>query len=208
MGPGARRAFRSPQPPPPPPSSSNTIDFAHQPYLPGASAADRSRHPYLFYLDVWTRPVTLPRRRRPYRQGRRRRHHRPAPDGLAGQADMPAGNVYLRDARLRDCFPPPSAGLLSTSVVPNPSAGPCCLTTGTGYTGVENQFYRVEIHQGGAGQRPPAAGTAPHLSGRATTPRSPPSSRPSPRRRHRGQPRQRADGHEPRPRSGAWLLAR
>ncbi len=51
----------SPQPPPqspPPPSSSNTIDFAHQPYLPGASVPTDTAS-YLFYLDVWTRPVTF-----------------------------------------------------------------------------------------------------------------------------------------------------
>ena len=46
MGSRACRAFRvtaTPPQSPPPPSSSNTIDFAHQPYLPGASAADRYR---------------------------------------------------------------------------------------------------------------------------------------------------------------------
>ena len=51
----------APQPPPqppPPPSSSNTIDFAHQPYLPGASVPTDTAS-YLFYLDVWTRPVTF-----------------------------------------------------------------------------------------------------------------------------------------------------
>ena len=51
----------SPQPPPQPPppsSSSNTIDFAHQPYLPGASVPTDTAS-YLFYLDVWTRPITF-----------------------------------------------------------------------------------------------------------------------------------------------------
>src|SRR5208282_3318996 len=31
-------------------------------------------------------------------------------------------------------------------------SGPCCLTTGTGYSGQENQLYRVEIHNPGAAQ--------------------------------------------------------
>ena len=38
----------------------------------------------------------------------------------------------------------------------NPSAGPCCLTTGSGYSGIENQFYRVEIHNGGANSDTPS----------------------------------------------------
>lgn len=53
-------------------------------------------------------------------------------------------------------FPwPTTSGLLTTGTIPSQPPGPCCLTTGTGYTGVENQFYRVEIQipgtSGGAG---------------------------------------------------------
>jgi hypothetical protein len=49
-------------------------------------------------------------------------------------------------------------------VVSTPS-GPCCLSSETGYTGQENQFYRVEIHQAGTPSASPApsplpAGTA------------------------------------------------
>ncbi len=47
---------------------------------------------------------------------------------------------------------PASSGTLSTQPVTSPQSGPCCLTTGAGYTGPENQFYRIEIHTpGGAG---------------------------------------------------------
>ena len=45
--------------------------------------------------------------------------------------------------------PPASAGLLTTGTTPTPPSGPCCLTAGTAYTGMENQLYRVEIHQPG-----------------------------------------------------------
>jgi len=49
---------------------------------------------------------------------------------------------------------PTSSGHLTNGTVTSGPSGPCCLTTGSGYTGVENQFYRVEIHspgtQGGA----------------------------------------------------------
>jgi hypothetical protein len=34
-------------------------------------------------------------------------------------------------------------------VSPPPTSGPCCLNANTGYTGQENQLYRVAIHQGG-----------------------------------------------------------
>jgi Family of unknown function (DUF6519) len=47
---------------------------------------------------------------------------------------------------------PVSSGTLTTQPVSSSQTGPCCLTTGSGYTGPENQFYRIEIHTpGGAG---------------------------------------------------------
>ncbi len=44
---------------------------------------------------------------------------------------------------------PASSGWLSNGLISSGPSGPCCLTTGTGYTGQENQFYRVEIHAPG-----------------------------------------------------------
>jgi Family of unknown function (DUF6519) len=50
---------------------------------------------------------------------------------------------------------PVSGGVLLTGPVAAPKTGPCCMTAGVGYTGAENQLYRVEIHSpggpGGAG---------------------------------------------------------
>lgn len=47
---------------------------------------------------------------------------------------------------------PVSSGTLTTEPVSTAQSGPCCLTTGSGYTGPENQFYRIEIHTpGGTG---------------------------------------------------------
>lgn len=43
----------------------------------------------------------------------------------------------------------PSGGQLTTGVAQSQSPGPCSLTMNTGYTGVENQLYRVQIHNGG-----------------------------------------------------------
>src|SRR5215469_17622872 len=51
----------------------------------------------------------------------------------------------------------PSAGRLTTGVVLSSSSGPCCLAPNTGYTGLENQLYRVEIHNGGSASSSPPA---------------------------------------------------
>nr|WP_256735047.1 DUF6519 domain-containing protein [Variovorax sp. dw_954] len=48
-------------------------------------------------------------------------------------------------------FPKPSAGRLTTGTVPNAASGPCCLGDSNGYSGVENQLYRVEIWGAGVG---------------------------------------------------------
>jgi hypothetical protein len=47
---------------------------------------------------------------------------------------------------------PATSGWLSNDLISSGPSGPCCLTTGTGYTGQENQFYRVEIHNPGGAQ--------------------------------------------------------
>ena len=158
MGPRACRAFRVTATTAAAASSSNTIDFAHQPYLPGASVPTDTAS-YLFYLDVWTRPVT-------FLEDANLIDKAVGVD-TTGRLQtvwqvryMPAGNYTCATLDSQIAYPAASAGLLSTNVVPNPSAGPCCLTTGTGYTGVENQFYRVEIHQGGPGSDTRGAGTA------------------------------------------------
>jgi len=43
----------------------------------------------------------------------------------------------------------PSAAQLTTGIVQAAASGPCCLSSSAGYTGMENQFYRVEIHSSG-----------------------------------------------------------
>ncbi len=44
---------------------------------------------------------------------------------------------------------PVSSGQLATQPVSAPKTGPCCMTAGVGYTGAENQLYRIEIHTPG-----------------------------------------------------------
>jgi hypothetical protein len=141
--------------PQPPPATGEFIDYSSQPYLPGATLTGLAAGQYLAYLDVWLRPIT-------YLQddtlvdkaigvdtsGRVQTAWQvklmPVPQGITWTCSTPDSTI----------FPAPSAGRLDTNVVPNATAGPCCLTTGSGYTGVENQLYRVEIHNPGSPSDP------------------------------------------------------
>jgi hypothetical protein len=142
----------APQPPVTPPNltEQNSVDFLHQPYLPGAALPSTAGF-YLFYLDVWTRPVTFLEDKDLIDKavgvdttGRLQTVWQVKWIGVASGATCATPVTY----------PPASGGRLTTNVVPLPNAGPCCLTTGNGYTGVENQCYRVEIHQAGKGSDP------------------------------------------------------
>jgi hypothetical protein len=137
--------------PPPPAGQGQSVDFTQQRYFPGASLASLTPGQYLAYLDVWRRPVV-------YLQD----------DSLVDKAigldtsgrlqtawqvrlmPVPQGQTWSCSTPDAQIFPGPSVGRLSANVEPNATAGPCCLTTGAGYTGVENQLYRVEIHSGGS----------------------------------------------------------
>lgn len=129
----------------------STIDFTEQPYWPVATPTPLPTiGSYLFYLDVWTRAVTYLEHSRLVDKavgvdttGRLQTiwqvKFRPVPDGttcasLSGLSKWP---------------PHPSAGRLTTGLVPVTASGPCCLTAGMAYTGMENQLYRVEIHHFG-----------------------------------------------------------
>ncbi len=141
-------------PQPPPSADSNPLDFTKQPYYPGATIPTGTGQ-FLAYLDVWMRPITY--LEDPHlvdkavgvdTTGRLQTVWQvklmPFPSTLTTPWTCATPDSQIP-------WPVTSAGQLSTSVVPNPTAGPCCLTTGTGYTGVENQLYRVEIHQPGQG---------------------------------------------------------
>ncbi len=139
-------------PQPPPATDTAPVDFTAQPYWPGATV-QTGTGPYLAYLDVWTRAVTWLEDADLVDQavavdttGRLQTVWQvrllPVPAGSTWSCATPDSEIP---------YPPASAGRLTTAVIPNPSAGPCCLTDDTGYTGMENQNYRVEIHQGGSG---------------------------------------------------------
>jgi hypothetical protein len=152
-------AEMSSAPQPPPATETGAIDYTNQPYMPAGTALPPGNGPFLAYLDVWIRAVT-------YLED----------PGLVDKAvgvDTTGRLQTVWQVKLFDLanspgascnssisgWPPPSsAGLLTTGTAPSAPSGPCCLTSGAAYTGMENQFYRVEIHQPGT---PISAVTAP-----------------------------------------------
>ncbi len=151
----------TPQPPNLATPNPHPIDFTKQPYYPGATVPTGSGS-YLAYLDVWTRPVI----------------YLEDPDlvdkavGIDSTGRLQTvwqvkllplaapGQFTCATPDSQIPYPANSAGLLNVTAQPNTPSGPCCLTTNTGYTGVENQFYRVEIHQPGQGSDSPTSATA------------------------------------------------
>jgi hypothetical protein len=148
----------APQPPLPAPSGgaapTGSVNYLNQPHPPTATLPT-TPNPFLAYLDVWTRPVT-------YLEDPNLIDSAVGVDTTgrlqtAWQVKLlpvPAGTTCL--SSISGWPPPPSAGLLSTTTTPNTPSGPCCVNDSSGYTGMENQFYRVEIHQAGT----PAASSA------------------------------------------------
>jgi hypothetical protein len=149
----------TPQPPDPAHPNLNPIDFLKQPWLPGVTLPT-DNGAYLFYLDVWTREVD-------YLQDPDLVDEAVGVD-TTGRLQLVWQVKYMPNTGNWTCatpdsdipYPASSAGQLTTDVQPNQSAGPCCLTDGTGYTGQENQLYRIEIHTGGTGKDKPDSKTA------------------------------------------------
>ncbi len=140
-------------PQPPGTSPTGTIDYEAQPYYPNAPAIGQGalagNGPFLAYLDVWKRPIT-------YLEDPNLIDAAVNVDTTARVqtvwqvklAAVPSGATCASVAA-NPPWPGPSLGQLTNNYAGAGSSGPCCLTSGTGYTGMENQFYRVEIHQPG-----------------------------------------------------------
>ena len=137
-------------PQPPPATETGAISILAQPYYsPLAPNATRPGNggSYLAYLDVWTRAVD-------YLQDPGLVEPAVAVDTTArlqtvwqvGLAEVGAGTTC---GNAGTPWPAASNGLLTTGLVASAPDGPCCLTDNTGYTGPENQHYRVEVHKGG-----------------------------------------------------------
>jgi hypothetical protein len=154
-------------PQPPPATETAAIDFTKQPYMPAGTTLPPGSGPFLAYLDVWIRelsyledPDLIDKAVGVDTTGRLQTVWQVK---LFDLANSPGASC---NSDISGWPPPPSAGLLTTGTALAAPSGPCCLTSGAAYTGMENQFYRVEIHQPGtpvSGATPPSplpAGTA------------------------------------------------
>ncbi len=151
-------------PQPPPATETGAISYTAQPYMPPGTSLPGGNGPFLAYLDVWVRPVDF--------LNDPNLIDKAVGIDSTGRLQI-AWQVKLLDlsndpgatctSNIPGWPPPASAGLLTTGTTPTPLSGPCCLTAGTAYTGMENQFYRVEIHQPGVPESsavPPAGPSA------------------------------------------------
>ena len=139
----------APQPPAAPASgpAKGAIDFLKQPWLSSAKLPVDLAASYLAYLDVWQRAITYvedPNLIDPAvgidTTGRLQ---------TVWQVKLAPVEAGTTCANAGSPWPAHSSGQLTTGTTPSAPSGPCCLTTNTGYTGLENQNYRVEIHNPG-----------------------------------------------------------
>ena len=141
------------------PDSGAVIDFVAQPFLPAATLPTTDGI-YLAYLDVWERPITAvedPSIREVALGG---------PDtatrtqvvwqlrllGLAAPGPTPTCvNTYSE----WDALVAGSTGTLEVRVQPGgTSSNPCVVAESAGFRGIENQLYRVQIHDIDSGGGP------------------------------------------------------
>jgi hypothetical protein len=121
--------------------------------LPGASGN------YLVYLDVWQRDVTSiedPSIREvalggPDTATRSQTVGQVRLLQVDSSATLPATPPQLANIpAFQSLINPPNRGALVASLAaPTGATSPCDVSGGGGFTGVQNQLYRVEIHQGG-----------------------------------------------------------
>ena len=145
------------------------MQFTQQPYYPGVTFP--SGGPFLAYIDVWQRPVTY--LQHPHLIEKAVGIDTTGRLQTVWQVDLldlskmsNASSVTCStDIPAFDSLIQASGAELTTTVSTVGTPGPCCLTTSTGYTGMENQLYRLEIHQpGGAAAGSPGS----YPSGQAT----------------------------------------
>lgn len=131
--------------------ASDAPSYNHQPFLPpqlagSAPPALPTMGDAVAYLDVWDREITYV-------------EDQELLDDALGGADTAARRQTVWQLRV-DAMPnaacgvpvgpAPSAGRLTTDAVAPPAPDdPCILPPASGYRGLENRLYRVEIHQGG-----------------------------------------------------------
>jgi hypothetical protein len=120
--------------------------YLSQPFFPLPASAKAPSGSVVVYLDVWEREVTYV-------------EEPSLLDVALGGADTATRTQTVWQLRAEKREPaacgvtvgePASAGFLSTdAVTPPPPDDPCLLPPISGYRGIENRLYRVEVHKGG-----------------------------------------------------------
>ena len=126
--------------------------YTQQPYYPSPPALPADAGPHVVYLDVWQRELThlqqpdLIEKAVGVDTAERLQtvwQVKVLPDTGAGTTCATDLNGLLAAAHIH-----PSGAQLTTDVAPVAQpADPCEVPTSSGYKGLENQLYRVEIHQ-------------------------------------------------------------
>ena len=140
------------------------VPYTLQPDLPGTTPLDVSTQNmrYLLYLDVWRRHIGAlddPRLREVALGG---------PDTATRARTIwqvralatGTGALHCPDTvAAYDAATAPSTGTMRAQAVPESTAdSPCIVPPSAGYTGLENQLYRIEIHDPGTGFDPGGGG--------------------------------------------------
>lgn len=126
------------------------FSLLHQPDPPGAPALAAGRH--LLYLHVWERHLTWldDATLREVALGGPDTATRTRVVWQVGSLPLPAGGHCLTQLPAWDALVAPSTGTLRARARADAGdAGPCAVSAEAGYRRLENQLYRVEIHQPG-----------------------------------------------------------
>lgn len=140
-------------------TSTDAVDYTAQPYLPNPQPLPETPGPHLVYLDVWQREIG-------HLQDASLIESAVGVDStgrlqtvwqvklLADIGDSTCATEDTDVPNWGDTIAPSGARLSTTTGPLTEPPNPCQVPPGAGYTGLENQLYRIEIHT------PGAAGTA------------------------------------------------
>lgn len=134
--------------------ANDAIDYRAQPYLPAAPDLPDGGGPHIVYLDVWRREVTPlqdPRLLEPALGGIDTATRWQTVWQVRVLPNVGDGIACGDPVAAWDALTAPSPARLTNATIEfeDPDE-PCLIPPGGGYRGLENQFYRVEIHSGGA----------------------------------------------------------
>jgi hypothetical protein len=133
--------------------SPNPLAFQNQPFYYGPSfPSPPATASFIVYLDVWEREVTAledPGLIDPALEGIDTTTRLQAAWQVKALSPTTAGTCNDNPPEWQNLIAP-STGTLTTATTPAPSSGsPCTIDPVKGYTGLENQFYRVQVWRSG-----------------------------------------------------------